>query len=213
MANKKIIIFDMDGVLINSIGVMFELTSNRYPGVSYNEYQDMFKGNIHTEIDTLKLKYSVKERTEEEHNLLRSNYTQKKIATTMMYPHIDVLLFNLKKQNYLLAINSSASGKNTFPILERLDIAQYFERILLKEDSLSKVEKFKMLMNHFECEPEDIIFITDTVGDVKEAAELNIQTIAVTWGVHTQEYFEEVSESIFKIVSSVKELEKILTEL
>ena len=44
-----------------------------------------------------------------------------------------------------------------------------------------------MLFDEYKLKPDECIFVTDTLGDLLEAKELNIGTIAVTWGYHEEE--------------------------
>ena len=54
----------------------------------------------------------------------------------------------------------------------------------------------------------DMLFVTDTLGDIREADIAGIPTVAVTWGAHDESYFNrEPHENLLKIVSSVSELE------
>jgi phosphoglycolate phosphatase-like HAD superfamily hydrolase len=54
-------------------------------------------------------------------------------------------------------------------------------------------------------------FITDTLGDIRDADVANVPTIAVTWGAHNHSYFNrEKNKNLIKIVDSVSELQECL---
>ncbi len=55
----------------------------------------------------------------------------------------------------------------------------------------SKVEKIKMVFEKYSIGPKDCIFITDTLGDMREAEKTGIDAIGVTWGFHKIETLEQ----------------------
>jgi phosphoglycolate phosphatase-like HAD superfamily hydrolase len=46
----------------------------------------------------------------------------------------------------------------------------------------SKVEKIKMVFQKYGICNNDCVFITDTLGDMREATKMNVGSIGVTWG-------------------------------
>ena len=63
-------------------------------------------------------------------------------------------------------------------------------------------------MREYGVRPGECVFVTDTVGDVREAQELGIRSVAVTWGFHSAERLAEVSPDV--VVESVEELGRVL---
>ena len=206
--NKKIIIFDMDGVIINSIDLMLELNQNRFPDSTRKDLELLFTGNIHEQIDNLKETYNTANSSQQEQENLRNAYTERKTLTVEMYPGIKELIVLLVENGYRLSINTSASDANTFRLLERLKIKDFFDYIITGDFTQSKVDKFRELSRLYESEVTDFVFITDSLGDVLEANELHIPTLAVTWGVHGSEYFQ--GKDVIAILDSVDELKKYL---
>jgi phosphoglycolate phosphatase len=41
-----------------------------------------------------------------------------------------------------------------------------------------------MILGECAAQPEDSLFITDTLGDIREAKQSRVQAIAVSWGFH-----------------------------
>jgi phosphoglycolate phosphatase len=67
-----------------------------------------------------------------------------------------------------------------------------------------KTHKFKKVLNDFNIREDECIFITDTLGDILEANEVGIDTIAVDFGYHERERLEKGKPK--KIISSFNEL-------
>lgn len=200
---KKILIFDLDGVIINSIDLMLKLNQQKFPNSTRNDLEELFTGNIREQIDNLKGTY-LSEDNPEKLKQMRAAYTKEKTETVELYPGIRALLTQLKEQGYSLSINTSASTANSYNLLKRLGVYDFFDYIITRDFAQSKVEKFKELARLYSCELSDFIFITDSVGDVLESQEVHIPTVAVTWGIHQEYRFKDFS--LVGIAKTVDEL-------
>jgi len=212
MSSKyKIIIFDLDGVLVDTVNMANEYFREKYPTITKEIINEALAGNFHEEMEKIKLDHASTIRTEEEQNERFAAYTAKKTLAPL-FPGILELLERLQKKEYILVINTSAMEKNCLPLLEKIGVIKLFDYIGTAEVSKSKVEKFEIIKEKYSCPKENIIFITDTLGDVREAKVAGIQTIAVTWGAHDRPYFtREINENLIGVVDSVEELEQAIS--
>jgi phosphoglycolate phosphatase len=76
-------------------------------------------------------------------------------------------------------------------ILDREDLSSYFTEILGSDVHTSKSEKIKKLIEKYNITSKDAIYITDTLGDIKEAEGCGVKSIAVTWGFHDRKTLEK----------------------
>ena len=122
-------------------------------------------------------------------------------------------LKDLHDHNYV-ALNTNASDKNSLPLLKKHGIEKYFDIIKTGADGRSKVDKSELIMSELGVTPIEAIFVTDTAGDVLEAEEAGVPSIAVTWGVHKRDDFEEgeIGDGIIAIVDSAEELYDAILE-
>ena len=112
----------------------------------------------------------------------------------------DIHLFNGIKElvedlstKYILVVNSSDYENHIKERLEHNNILPFFDLIAGKETSTDKVKKFDLILKKYNLTSDQLIFVTDTIGDIYESDKVNIDSIAVTWGVHSRVDFEKQS--------------------
>lgn len=194
----------MDGVLFDSIPFAEEFYLKGHPGMTSEMYKEIHSGNFHEESK----KYSnfKNEETEEERLKRHTIYAEIK-SNTKMFDGIIEFLKDLHESGYLLVLNTNAFNRNCLPLLEKSGITSLFDFIATAELSTSKIEKFKLIENKYNVSKEELLFVTDSLGDIKEANIANIPTVAVTWGVHNKGFFErEKHNSLVGIVDTVDQL-------
>lgn len=198
----------MDGVLFDTNEIASRHMSLRFPGISEETKLELLTGNFHQELEKLSLERA--QESEEEKLIRQVRYVKEK-SEAPMYEGMKELLENLHKEGYTIALNTSAWERNCFPLLERVGITSLFDFLGTAEISKSKEEKFQIIKDMYQSDIKDMLFVTDTLGDVREAAQANVSTVAVTWGAHNESYFHrETHENLKKIVSSVAELESFI---
>ena len=202
--NKKIIIFDFDGVLFDTGSFAEELILQGHPGMTREMLKKINAGNFYEEIK--KYAHLKKPETEEERAQRHIDYAEKK-SHAQMFDGIKDLLKDLHSLNYILVLNTTAFNRNCLPLLEKHEIKSLFDFIGTAEISKSKTEKFKIIEEKYNANKSDMLFVTDSLGDVKEAEVAEVPTVAVTWGVHDISFFEkEKHANLIGIVNTVQEL-------
>ncbi len=210
MTEKKVIIFDVDGVLFDTVDLMHERTFFEYPTMTLEEAKDLHSRNIFQSLkDT---SHKKREQTEDQFQSFLSLYAAKK-SQALLYKDIKDFLDKIREKN-ILVVNTSTTEENCFPMFEREGIKNFFDYFATKELSPNKVEKFNYILEKYKVTVKDVVFITDTLGDLKEAYEIGIPTIAVTWGVHEKEsFYKENYSNLILVVDTVSDLEKFILAL
>ena len=208
-AKFKIIVFDMDGVLFDTIPLSKESFLKRHPGATEEMYTDMHAGNFHEKLESYKhLKI---QETEEEHRQHLLNYSEKK-KESKIFEGIKELLTELHNSGHILVMNTNAYTRNCLPLLKNHEIENLFEYIADADLTKDKVKKFELIKQKYGAKTEELIFVTDALGDVSDADTAGVPTIAVTWGVHDRAYFnKEQHPNLVKIVDTVQDLYNFLS--
>jgi len=203
----------MDGVLFDSTKLVSDFMHFLYPTLTPAIQNEMWRGNFHEQMEKFRLANRGIEETPEEKINHRKAYAERKMRSPLFEGIMD-LLQNLRKDGKILTINTSAFEKNCLPLLQNSKTDNLFDFVATAEISKNKSDKFEIISQKFDIPRNQMVFVTDTVGDIKEAAQSGVPTIAVTWGAHDRSFFEnEKYDNLITIVDTVKELEDKLLSL
>ena len=99
------------------------------------------------------------------------------------------VLAELKKRHGLVIISSNSSFAIRL-MLAKFGFDPYFDDILGADFNFSKIEKILYAMGHYGTNGGHTFYVCDTAGDIREAREAGVKTVAVTWGWHPRERLE-----------------------
>ena len=199
----KLIIFDFDGVLIDTLSICFSLNEEIHKDLSLKEYKSFFEGNIYNNV----------KRFDGTPKNYRSDFDEQyKIKTRELKvpQELKVILQDLSLK-YTLVIISSTPTPSIKGILDHENILLYFKDILGSDVHKSKILKIQMIFKKYNLSSKDIVFITDTLGDIKEAKKCDVKSIAVTWGFHDKSILEKGNP--FRIIDNPQELIGVIEDL
>jgi phosphoglycolate phosphatase len=199
----KLILFDFDGVFANTHLVCYEIHKELNPDLKYEFFQDLCRGNFHKLFREAESKNEIKDNP----NFL-SMYANR--ISGLRMPEALQRTINKLYKNFELYIVSSMSSDRISAFLKKENILDKFKMILGSDINRSKVEKIKKLLSDASISPKDAIFITDTTGDIMEARECGVESIAVSWGLHDKE--DLLHEKPFALVDTPQELEQKIEE-
>lgn len=189
MEKKKLLIFDFDGVIIDTLQLWFGINKEMNPGMTFEDYSSLSHGNFYEKIKSNDLKDPFipnPNAREIFHEKVRDFDTPEPIQS----------LIKKFSQEYYLAVVSSGSEESISHFLAKEDLLKYFDHILGYQTHKSKVIKLQQLLNHHFISPAHSVFVTDTLGDIFEAHEVGIKSIGVLWGLHDRETLEKGNPEI-----------------
>lgn len=184
--NPKAIFFDLDGTLtdsgegiINCATLALEHFGLPVPS---REEMGVFVG---PPLDQTFIKFGVPEdRAQEAIDVFRSRYLVVGKFENTPYPGIREVLNTLKKQGHRLFVATSKPETTAVEILNKFELAGYFEIICGASLDVSRVHKadvIEYLLGKI-GNAENILMVGDTEFDVIGAAAHGIATIGVSWG-------------------------------
>jgi phosphoglycolate phosphatase len=92
--------------------------------------------------------------------------------------------------------------------LERYALREVFVRIYGATVEKDKKIKFRQALGDFQAEAGESLFVTDTLGDIRDATPMGIASIGVTWGYHPRETLAQGNPQV--IVETPEALESAL---
>ncbi len=196
MNHKKVIVFDFDGVIIDSWAHGYAMNLEDWPDLKPAEHRRLFSGNIHEEV--AKMPPSRLSAEQKEQYMQEVYYPQKK--TLSVFAGIGEVIKKLAEHS-ILVINTSADAFSTEEYLKNVGL-YYFDAVYGTEISKNKAEKFELIFSDYKTTAAECLFITDTIGDVREAEKSGIPTVAVTYGFQDRSYFAEVEENVIGFADS-----------
>ncbi|OPY90837.1 MAG: Phosphoglycolate phosphatase [Syntrophus sp. PtaU1.Bin208] len=190
--DQKLLLFDFDGVLVDSLDV--------YEGVVRQCLEAIGKPIISTRADYLTL-YQDNFYGELARRGIDLSAFLAELAKVR--PHIDTSLIkplpamasvlSALAERHRLMLISSNSADVIQVLLTRMNISGCFEAVLGAEFLLDKTEKIVHARKTSGFAKEDVYYVGDTAGDIREARRAGIKSVAVTWGWHERDTLEAVS--------------------
>ncbi len=174
----KLLLFDFDGVIVNTFEFCYAIRAQFNPGYSRQEYLDRFKGNIYRELAT--------EHPNQPDNETFFRLYEPELQKLSLVPGIAEVI-RQAAQHATLYIISSTDSEVISRYLTRYGLREYFAAILGYQASLSKVVKIHQVLGQTGISTQETLFITDTLGDILEAREAGVESAAVVWGYHGEE--------------------------
>jgi len=204
----KNIIFDFDGVIIDSHDVQIKALTESFKAIcgegvpSYDNFfmlsGDSLK-NIFTQLGLPLEMIPVYQK------ISRENIGLIKIHEGMLE-----LLKKLNEVGYFCALCTGKDRSRTIEILKHFNIEQYFKIVVCSDDVTNPKphpESLFLIMEKLGASPEDTVMVGDGINDILAAKNANIASIAVTWGDVGKKELKECGANY--LIDSFDDLNKI----
>lgn len=207
--DKELIIFDFDGTLINSVpdltlAINTMLKHFQLPEVPVEEVAP-FIGNGARTLVKRALKHSMidaeitDEFFEEAFAFYLKSYGEVPCKDTYLYPGVVETLEYLDEKGYKMVICTNKPYAFIEPILDQLNIKQFF-KIWIGEDSLLETKPnaapLLHLANEMKITTEKCIMVGDSKNDILAAQNAKIDSIGLTYGYNYNEHIVDYNPTI-----------------
>lgn len=198
-SKKNYILFDFDGVIADSFLPAYKVHKTIHPHNTEENYRKLFEGNINH--------YNHSQDVHTDACRPEADWFEEYIPVMKKevkpFPGMKDVVRRLAKEYTLIIISSTIS----MPIEEFLiehNIRECFEWVMGNDVHPSKAEKIHMVFKKYNTTGSNCIFITDTLGDMRESYNSGVRAIGVTWGFNKTETLHR--GNYYRLVNSPKEI-------
>jgi phosphoglycolate phosphatase len=190
MIPVDLVVFDHDGTLVNSLPVVVEASNAVMAAFGYERKPaaEIVAGMVHPTAPRLGLLAGTSDLAiQKKMALLYGKLAMASSSLATLYPGVEGLLRALQGQGIRLAVLSNSEGIFVRTILERLDVARYFFRLMGEEDMPAPKPDSRGLCRILElagCGSRRAVYVGDSRTDLETAQAAGVKAVGVTWGAH-----------------------------
>lgn len=191
METPKVIIFDFDGTIANTMDSLVKvlnqlsaefgykkITSENVEELRGKRIQDNLK---YLGISRFKLPFIVKKILSQ---------LNKEIEFAKPVEGLKETLLSLKAKGYKLGILTTNTRENVRSFLKKNDL-DIFDFIYPGSSLLGKSFSLKNLLREKKLKSREVIYVGDETRDIEAARKINVKVIAVSWGFNSKKILEE----------------------
>lgn len=185
--SKKLIIFDMDGTLVNSSLTIANAINYVRQNLGFDpmEQEDILRRvNDHT-INPAQHFYHAKAFDADHERWFSEYYTKNHESELVLYDGIKDLLHSLKDKGHALGVATNAYRCSTIESLTHLDVYDIFDGIACYDDvdqGKPEPDMLHMLLDELNHSTHESLFIGDGPRDEMASKRAEIDYIMVDWG-------------------------------
>jgi len=222
LENKKLIIFDLDGTLIDSVPDLANAVNYMLSQVNQDTFEeDVIRQWVGNGASTLVKRAlsgtSIVDNFIEDENyetalkIFLEFYKNNLCKNTYLFDEVLETLQSLKNNAYKLTIVTNKPYEFIEPILNGLGLEDIFE-VCLGANSLEKKKPDPMPLMHlcqmFKLDAANAVMIGDSKNDIVAASRANMHSIAVTYGYNYGENIQIHNPTV--VIDNFKDILKVL---
>lgn len=214
---KKLIIFDLDGTLINTIADLGACTNYALEKLGYPTHDiESYKFRVGNGINNL-FRRSLPEGEKTDENVLRVRrefipyYNAHNTDLSRPYPGMVELLEALQTERILLAVASNKYQEATTKIIGELYPSIRFSAVLGQREGINIKPDPQIVFDILQAtgaDKSDVLYVGDSGVDMQTGLNAGVETCGVTWGFRPRTELEPFHPQ--HIVDSVEELRQII---
>ena len=212
MKNIKLIIFDLDGTLVDAYGAIIRSFNFTMQKLNCPRQDDLTIRRAVGRGDENLLKPFINLKNLKKALILyRRHHKTSLLKYSRLFPNVELLLRYLKDKGYKLAIASNRPTKFSWILIRHLGLSKYFDYVLCGDKlrhGKPHPEILNKIIQRFSLRPAQTLYVGDMAIDAQAARRAKVKTIIMTTGSST--YPEIKKEKPYRIISRIIELLRIL---
>jgi len=205
MPKPKLIIFDLDGTLVDAYPAIISSFNFTMQSLGYHKQNKIVICRAVGWGDKNLLKPFVKARDlNKAVKLYRSHHRKSLRVQTSLLPGASKVLNYLKGNGYKLAIASNRPTSFSWVLIRSLGLDKYFQYVLCADKikyGKPHPSILKKILKDFSLRPEEAIYVGDMAIDAQAGRRAHVKTVIVTTGSSTKT--EIYKERPFKIIGKL----------
>ncbi len=216
---KKLVIFDLDGTLINTIADLGACTNYALQKLGYPTHDiESYKFRVGNGINNL-FRRALPEGENTDENVLRVRrefipyYNAHNTDLSRPYPGMVSLLEELQAQGIHIAVASNKYQEATTKIIGELYPSIRFSAVLGQREGINIKPDPQIVFDILKIvgvDKTEVIYVGDSGVDMQTGYNAGVETCGVTWGFRPRSELEPFHPQ--HIVDSVEELRQIIME-
>ena len=199
---KKLVIFDLDGTLLDTIADLAVATNHALEQLGYPTHEtEVIRTYVGNGINKLlERALPANERTEENVMRMRTHfipyYDAHNADLSAPYPGIVSLLETLQEKGLQLAVASNKYQEATaklveqyFPTISFIEVLGQRDGIAVKPDPIIVFD----ILKKTDVSKEEVLYVGDSAVDMQTALNAGVDAVAVTWGFRPRAELESFS--------------------
>lgn len=179
------VIFDMDGTLLDSEGAICEAVNAIRKDMGLPMLaNESIQHAIHTpNLNCAKIFYGIENFPHKSYKVGFEKYFSRHYEQAALFENVREMLQTCKERDYFLAIASNAPQDGLEPILQRHNVAQYFDRIIGTNSQTESKPNPMMIHKIIANAPfKRSVFVGNCLKDEGAARNANIPYLQAKWG-------------------------------
>ncbi len=209
------VLFDLDGTLIDSIGLLLACVRHAFEGRTPAPTDDEWIATLGT---PLRAQLSAYIDNDEEIEAVTDRYRTFQRAQhdslTLSYPGVQETLRELERRGNPMGVVTSKSNEMMDRGLQWLGVLEMMgTRIGVNSCELHKPDPFpvRLALQELEYEPHEALFVGDSPHDINAGNAAGVISVAALWGPFTREQLEPHNPAEF--LESITDLPSLLDRL
>jgi len=208
----KLVIFDLDGTLVNAYRAVAESVNFTMRAMGFAERsRDLIRRSVGWGDSHLIRKFVGDALFEDAISVYRKHHIKALKNGVVFLPGASSLLKILQKKNYKLAVATNRPSKFSHLILRVLDAQKYFDYVLCADQvARGKPDPMmlKKILKKFRFSAAEAVYAGDMGIDVQAGKAAGIRTVAVTTGSSSGRELRKLKP--YRVISRIGEIKKFL---